>query len=78
VANHATPLRVIEIKELGQRIQSTLDQMPPEYRIILLLIADQDLSYAEVADLTEQSVGAIRGKLHRARKLFAAAFQKNS
>jgi len=78
VADHATPLRVIEIKELGQRIQRTLDQLPSEYRILLLLVADQDLSYAEVAHLTEQTTNAVRGKLHRARKLFATEFRKTA
>src|SRR5262249_38643796 len=39
------PLRVLEIKELGQRIQKTLDSLPEEYRLLLLLIADEQLSY---------------------------------
>lgn len=73
-----SPLRVLEIKELGQRIQSTLDLLPPEYRLLLLLVADEQLSYDEVAAVTEQSVGAVRGKLHRARKAFAEMFQKTA
>ncbi len=74
--DRASPLRVLEIKELGERIQRTLDQLPPEYRLLLLLIADQQMSYAEVAELTEQTADAVRGKLHRARKLFAAEFSR--
>ncbi len=72
------PLRVIEIKELGQRIQKTLDTLPEEYRLLLLLVADEQLSYQEVGALTEQTADAVRGKLHRARKAFAAAFQKTA
>lgn len=71
-----SPLRVLETKELGERIQKTLDALPDEYRLLLLLIADQQLSYEEVGALTEQSSDAVRGKLHRARKAFAAIFQK--
>lgn len=71
-----SPLRVLETKELGERIQKTLDALPDEYRLLLLLIADQELSYEEVGTLTEQSADAVRGKLHRARKAFAANFQK--
>src|SRR5215469_836802 len=71
-----SPLRVLETKELGERIQKTLDALPDEYRLLLLLIADQELSYEEVATLTEQSADAVRGKLHRARKAFAATFKK--
>jgi RNA polymerase sigma-70 factor (ECF subfamily) len=71
-----SPLRVLETKELGERIQKTLDGLTEEYRLLLLLVADEQMSYEEVAALTEQSVDAVRGKLHRARKSFAALFQK--
>lgn len=73
-----SPLRVLETKELGERIQKTLDSLPEEYRIILLLIADEKFSYQEIAELTEQSADAVRGKLHRARKAFAASFAKTA
>lgn len=71
------PFRVLATQELGQRIQKSLDALPEEYRLILLLVADEKLSYEAVADLTNQSVDAVRGKLHRARKAFAGAFQLN-
>lgn len=69
-----SPLRILEIKELGERIGTTLDRIPEEYRLLLLLVADEKLSYLEIGDLTGQSPDAVRGKLHRARKAFAAAF----
>jgi RNA polymerase sigma-70 factor (ECF subfamily) len=71
-------LRVLETKELGQRIQKTLDAIPDEYRLLLLLVADEELSYEQIATLTEQSIDSVRGKLHRARKAFAALFEKNA
>lgn len=70
------PLRVLETKELGQRIQKTLDALSEEYRLLLLLVADQEMSYEQIAQLTEQTADAVRGKLHRARKAFAASFKK--
>jgi RNA polymerase sigma-70 factor (ECF subfamily) len=71
-----SPLRVLETKELGQRIQKALDCLSPEYRLLLLLVADEHMSYEEVGALTEQTPDAVRGKLHRARKAFAVAFQQ--
>jgi RNA polymerase sigma-70 factor (ECF subfamily) len=71
-----SPLRILETKELGECIQKTLDGLPEEYRLLLLLVADQHLSYEQVGELTEQSADAVRGKLHRARKAFAALFKK--
>ncbi len=70
-----TPYRIIEKRELGQRIQKALDRLTEEYRLLLLLVADRKLSYEEVAELTDQSVDAVRGKLYRARKAFAAIFK---
>src|SRR5437879_10771357 len=58
-----SPFRVLEVKELGQRIQKALDGLPHEYRLLLLLLADQELSYEEMATLTEQTSDAVRGKL---------------
>ena len=78
VAKTDSPLRVLETKELGQRIQKALDQLPEEYRLLLLLVADEKMSYEEVGQLTQQTADAVRGKLHRARKAFAAIFQKSA
>jgi RNA polymerase sigma-70 factor (ECF subfamily) len=77
-ARSDSPLRVLETKELGERIQRALDALPAEYRLLLLLVADQELSYEQVGVLTEQSPDAVRGKLHRARKAFAALFQHSA
>lgn len=77
-APDGNPLRVLETKELGQRIQQTLDRLPPEYRELLLLVADEHLSYQEVAELTAQTADAVRGKLHRARRAFAATFAQTA
>jgi RNA polymerase sigma-70 factor (ECF subfamily) len=76
VADEASPLQVLEMKELGQRIQTTLDGLSEEYRLLILLVADEELSYDEIASLTDQSADAVRGKLHRARKTFTALFSK--
>lgn len=75
-ADSDSPLRVLEMKELGERIQQTLDRLSEEYRLLLLLVADEELSYEEIGALTEQSPDAARGKLHRARKAFSALFKQ--
>jgi RNA polymerase sigma-70 factor, ECF subfamily len=73
-----SPFRALETKELGQQIQKALDGLSEEYRLLLLLVADEELSYSEIATLTEQSTDAVRGKLHRARKAFAVHFQQSA
>ena len=71
-----SPLRALETVELGERIRKTLDRLPDEYRLLLLLVADEELSYDAMGELTGQSADAVRGKLHRARKAFALLFQQ--
>ena len=71
-----SPLRVLETKELGERIQRALDGLPAEYRLLLLLVSDEELTYEQIGTLTAQTSDAVRGKLHRARKAFAVLFAK--
>ena len=70
------PDNALQQKELGERIQRTLDLLSEEYRLLLLLIADEKLSYEEIAELTQQSTDSVRGKLYRARKAFSCQFKK--
>lgn len=72
------PLRVLETKELGARIQCALDALSEEYRLLLLLVADEKLSYDEIGQLTDQTSDSVRGKLHRARKAFQLHFAKTA
>src|ERR1035441_4111779 len=60
-----SPLRVLETKELGQRIQQTLDRLSDEYRLLLLLVADEELSYEQIAALVGQSTDAVDRKSTR-------------
>ncbi len=73
-----SPFRVLETKELGQRIQRALQRLPAEYRLLLLLVADEQMSYEQVGALTDQTADAVRGKLHRARKAFAVLFHQSA
>ena len=77
-AGEDSPLRVLELKELGERIQTTLDRLTPEYRLLLLLVADEELSYDDIATLTDQTSDAVRGKLNRARRVFRTEFAKTA
>jgi len=62
-------------QELGQRIQQLLMVCRREYRLLLLLVADQQMSYKEIATLTGAKPRRVRA-INRARKAFIAQFQK--
>jgi RNA polymerase sigma-70 factor (ECF subfamily) len=77
-AARSDPYQALETKELGGRIQKALDAIRDEYRLLLLLVADEQLSYDEIGELTGQSADAVRGKLHRARNAFEHEFTKTA
>jgi RNA polymerase sigma-70 factor (ECF subfamily) len=55
--------------ELGQQIQSGLEQLPTEYRSAVILCDIQGLSYEEIAQILRCSIGTVRSRIHRGRKI---------
>lgn len=53
--------------ELGEAIQQATERLPEAYRQVFLLKDVEGLSYEEIAEITEDSVPAIKSRLHRAR-----------
>jgi RNA polymerase sigma-70 factor (ECF subfamily) len=53
--------------ELGHAIQQASDRLPEEYRRVFLLKDVDGLSYEQIAEITGDSVPAIKSRLHRAR-----------
>jgi RNA polymerase sigma-70 factor (ECF subfamily) len=53
--------------ELGEAIRQATDRLPEPYREVFLLKDVEGLSYEEIAEITKDSVSAIKSRLHRAR-----------
>ena len=64
--------------EARAAVEAALSLVPVEQRDALLLRDVEGFSYEEIATLTDQTADAVRGKLHRARKSFAALFTKTA
>jgi RNA polymerase sigma-70 factor (ECF subfamily) len=54
--------------ELGRQIQHGLDELPPEYRTAVILCDIQGLSYEEISQVLNCSIGTVRSRIHRGRK----------
>jgi RNA polymerase sigma-70 factor, ECF subfamily len=53
--------------ELARAIQEATDRLPDGYREVFLLKDVEGLSYEQIAEITGDSVAAIKSRLHRAR-----------
>ncbi|RPI81908.1 MAG: RNA polymerase sigma factor [Chloroflexi bacterium] len=53
--------------QLGEAIQHCLDELPEEFRSVVVLVDVQGLDYAEAAGSTGKPVGTIKSRLARAR-----------
>mgnify|MGYP001051857750 CR=1 FL=1 len=58
----------LEIEELGERLDLTLSALSPEHREVLVLFADQDLTYEEISEKANIPIGTVMSRLFYARK----------
>lgn len=69
IADEPSPEQRVLAREQEEQVQRGLQQLPPRYRLVLILKYWHDLSLEEIADLTDDSVGNVKVKLFRARQM---------
>lgn len=57
----------------SDRMVRLLDVLPDDYRLVIVLRYWHDLGYAEIAEVLEDSIPAVKSRLHRARRQLADA-----
>ncbi|EPX60849.1 RNA polymerase sigma-70 factor, ECF subfamily [Cystobacter fuscus DSM 2262] len=62
--------------ELGYAIQQATDHLPEGYREVFLLKDVDGLSYEQIAEVTGDSIPAIKSRLHRARLALREAIDR--
>jgi len=60
-----SPESTLERKELSEKIKESLQSLPESQREVIVLSKYEGLSYAEIAKITNSSVGAVKQKAHR-------------
>ncbi len=58
---------------LDEDIQRALDELPPDYRMVVLLADLENFSYKEIAEILEVPVGTVMSRLYRGRRLLEQA-----
>jgi len=65
-------------QERSADMQALLAQLPPDYRLVVVLRYWYDMSYAEIADALQTSESAIKSRLFRARQTLAGLLEGRS
>ena len=50
-----------------QAVQKTIDELPEDYRLVLLMYYFEDLSYQEIAEKLQVKIGTVMSRLSRAK-----------
>ncbi|MHB0856146.1 MAG: sigma-70 family RNA polymerase sigma factor [Anaerolineae bacterium] len=74
--DHPKPEEQLVQRDQRSLIRGMLEQLPPQYRIVIVLRYWYDLSYEEIAEMTESTVSAIKSRLHRARLVMATQIEQ--
>src|SRR5689334_18144172 len=67
VDSQADPEVLFESTEMENAIQTSLNKLPPVYRLMLVLVDIEGLSYEEAANAAGVPVGTVKSRLARAR-----------
>jgi len=63
-----SPEQVIEKRELEQAIQHCIDELPVDFRAVVILVDVQGMDYQAVSEVVKKPLGTIKSRLARARK----------
>jgi RNA polymerase sigma-70 factor (ECF subfamily) len=64
-----TAIKLIMIDEQTRAVQRLMDALPPHARIVLLLREVEELSYEQIAQRLGCTVGTVKSRLNRAKRL---------
>lgn len=65
----SNPERMVMSHELDENIQRALNSLPADFRMTVILADIEGMSYEEISTAMRCSLGTVRSRLHRGRKL---------
>ncbi len=73
--NTGDPVQVVKNKMLKERIAKAVMQLPDDYRAVLVLRVEEQLSYEEISQALGIPRGTVMSRLARARQLLRSIFE---
>ncbi|MFZ4506940.1 MAG: sigma-70 family RNA polymerase sigma factor [Fimbriimonas sp.] len=71
-----TPDEELLRDEFRAELRKALDELPDVYRVAIVMCDLEDMSYSEIADLQKTTIGTVRSRIHRGRRLLREIVQK--
>ena len=66
-----TPESILLSREIGDTVNSTMDELPEELRTAIQLREIEGMSYEEIAKIMDCPIGTVRSRIFRAREAIA-------
>jgi len=70
------PSHQLELAERQKTVRTALNNLPEEYRTVLILKEMEDFKYEQIAQILDVPIGTIRSRIHRARHLLREGLQR--
>lgn len=67
IDHHKSPFETVADHEVQARVEAELRQVPEPYRTALVLRDVEELSYEEIAEITQVSLGTVKSRITRGR-----------
>ena len=69
ITTENSPQDLVEASERAYVVQSALAKLPEEFKIVVVLRDLEGYSYEEIAEMTSCSLGTVKSRINRGRKL---------
>ena len=71
------PEHVFAATHLDPNLQAALDELPPDFRVAVVLCDVEGLSYEEIGATLGVKLGTVRSRIHRGRTALRAALERH-
>lgn len=65
----SSPLERMESNRVRVLLNDAIQQLPPDYREVIVLYHINEVSYEEIAEITDLPLGTVKNRIFRARKM---------
>lgn len=71
------PDEEVMLDEFRKDLRDALNQLPDVYRAAITMCDIEQMSYSEIADRQNTTIGTVRSRIHRGRRLLRDIIQRN-